>query len=276
MSRLACVAACALSLIVASGGGAEEPKNAAPSSEKSVLDEIADCMAKNRPMESSIQTIAMNSHDRIGSVNETRARIYWRTFDDKSRILLYLTAPPDMRGASLLMLEKDHGNDMFMFLPELNRTRRVTSRMAASSMFGTDFAYEDFERLQGLMDDATSRRLDDTEIDGVAVYTIENIPRQDPDVPSSYEKVITFVEKERCVPLRVDFIERGGKLRKQLLVDRTQINQHGAKYIPQRLVMTDHRDQTRTELLVEEIELDAEIKSSLFTARALETGAARR
>ena len=48
------------------------------------LDEVQDCMDGNLPDPSSVQVIVMNAHDRIGSVTQTRAKIYWRKFKKKS------------------------------------------------------------------------------------------------------------------------------------------------------------------------------------------------
>ena len=233
--------------------------------------EIEDCIRENLPEKSSVQTILLRAKDRIGAINESKATIYWKKFDDGfSRVMLRFSAPPDMRGTGLLLVEKAEQNDMFMYLPELKRVRRVTGRMLAGSMFGTDFSYEQFERIQGLAEDVSSERLPDGQLDGKAVYVLSQIPDQ--EAGSSFERVVTYLDPANCVPLKVEFFERGARLRKLLTADASQIDREGQSWIPRRLLMKDLRDGTETELVVEKIEVEASIPRKIFTQGALERG----
>jgi hypothetical protein len=237
------------------------------------LDEVQDCMDGNQPQSTSLQTIVMNAHDRIGSVTQTRARIYWRKFDDGlSKVLVRLSDPPEMRGAAILMLEKKGSrNDMFMYLPELHRVKRVTGHMMSGSMFGTDFSYEEFESLQGLEnEDFAKELLSDTSLDGRPVYLMQATAKQGLEEKPNYEKVMTYVDQETCVMLKVEFFERGNRLRKRLLGDAKLITQSAGKNVLQRIEVFDLRDETKTELVVEDIEFGADIKTSMFTTRMLE------
>lgn len=241
----------------------------APAAE--TVQEVRDCLAKNMPQDSSVQTIVMNAKDRIGAVTKTRARIYWRKFeDDLSRALVRLSDPPDMRGAALLLIQKKDENDMFMYLPELKRVKRVTGPMMSGSMFGTDFSYDEFENLQGLADDDVSEKLlPDGEVQGRPAYVIEARANPDADPKPSYERTVTYVDKATCVPLQVDFFERGDEPRKRLVGDVASLEKSGDRNLLRRIEISDLRDGTSTELVVEDIELNADVKRSMFSARKL-------
>ena len=64
--------------------------------------------------------------------------------------------------------------------------------------------------------------------------------------------------------------EPGGHQRKTLTVDRNAIFQEGEARIPQKLRMQDLRDQTSTELAIEELEVNVKIPRKLFSTSSLE------
>ncbi len=237
--------------------------------------EIEQCVRSNQPESTSIQTIALRSKDRIGAVTQSEATIYWKKGDDElSRLLMRFASPPDMRGSGLLLLEKkDDRRDMFMYLPELNKVKRVTNRMMTGSMFGTDFTYEEFERFNGFADTDGLERMDDAEVEGRKTYVVTHSPG--PDSGSAYERIVKFVDKKTCVPIKTEFYERGGRLRKVSISDPAQMMQAGTGWVPGHTTMRDLRDETETDLIISKIEVNAEIHRKFFTQRHLESGAGR-
>ena len=235
------------------------------------VSEIDACVRANLPEATSRQSVVMRAKDRVGSVTETRAEVFWKKFDDDlSRALLRFSAPPDLQGAGLLVIEQEGRNDMFMYLPELRRVKRVTGRMVTGSMFGTDFTYEQFERMQGMADDASTQREPDAEVAGRPVYVLVHVPEAELGAPS--ERVVTYVDQEKCVALKAEFYESGETLRRVLEVDPDRVLRSGVSWVPRRLVMKDVRDGTETELEVEQIETDVDIPRRVFTQSALEQG----
>jgi Outer membrane lipoprotein-sorting protein len=233
--------------------------------------EIEDCARATLPRDSSIQTVFLSARDRAGGSRDLRARIYWKRFDDgRSRVLLRVTDPPDMRGAGLLFVEKETRNDTFLYLPALRRVRRVTTRMVSSTLFGTDLSLEDFERLQGLARGPDPTRLPDGVVRDRPVYVLEAELGNGAD--SAYERIVSYIDRETCVPLRVEYYEPGGRLRKAIEADPAQIVSAGGARVPRHLSATDLRDDTSTEIVVEEIEVGAPVSRHLFSARFLETG----
>lgn len=237
------------------------------------LEEIEECVRNNLPRTSSVQTVALRSTNRVGDVNESIATIHWMSFDDDlSKVLLRFTRPLEMRGAGLLLLEKKgRSPDTFLYLPEIGQVRRVSSSAAASSLFGTDFSYEDFNRLVGMSGEAAKELGDDTEIEGRGAHTITARPT--PESGSAYERIVMAVDTETCVVLQTQSYEPGDQLRKVLLTDPAEIKQIGSLWVPHRLTMRDVRDETKTDVVVEEIEVEAKIHRKMFSARELEAGA---
>jgi len=250
---------------------AEPSATAAPTLE--TVRQVVDCIKENLPHRSSVQTLAFVSTDRVGSVSRSVSTLHWERGDnDLSRALLRFLEPVDLKGSGLLMLEqKERGPETFMYLPELRKVRRVSSRAASSSLFGTDFSYEDFERLLGMSVDMRKEKMPDASWKDRAVYVIATYP--DPESDSAYERVVNRVAKETCTLLEAEFYEPGNLLRKRLTIDLDQITREGDRWIPRRQTMEDLRDETKTDLLIEEIELDVKIHRKMFSQRNLESGA---
>jgi len=239
----------------------------------STVDEISQCVRDNMPSKSSTQTITLRSINRVGDVTESSATIYWQQDDDGlSKVLLRFSEPLDMRNSGVLMLEQEgRSPDTFLYLPSTKMVRRVSSRAASSSLFGTDFSYEDFARLVGMANDATKVRGDDAEVSGRPTYVIESTPAADSG--SSYEKVVSFVDQETCVPLRIESYEDGARLRKRLTADVAKLSREGSSWVSRHQTMEDLRDDTRTEVEIEAIDTEAKIHRKMFSARELEAGA---
>ena len=185
-----------------------------------------------------------------------------------SRVMLRLREPRDLRGAGFLLIEKKPRVDMFVYLPDLEKVRRVTTRMLSGSLFGSDFTYEDFQRLQGMEVEGQSERLADATLDGVSVHVVAHHPA--PDTGSGYERVVTYVARDTCVALKTEMWERGERLRKVLTADRESVFQRDGVRISRNLLMEDLRDKTSTRLVVTEIEVGTEIPRKIFTVLNLE------
>ncbi len=244
---------------------------AASAAELQTAEQIGACHRASFPDESSVQTISMNAKDRIGAVTVSKAKMHWKKFDDGlSRVTMRFFDPPDLRGAGLLMIEKKARNDMFIYLPELGRVKRITSRMTSSSMFGTDFSYEEFERMQGIAESAPTTRAEDGVVDGRPAYVLEVRPTSESD--SAYERILTFIDKDTCIQLRSEFYERGDRARKVLTAKTSTLTREADVWLAREYLMRDLRDETETTMIVEEVEVGVEIPRKFFSVRWLESG----
>jgi hypothetical protein len=230
---------------------------------------VTECMARNVPKKTSLQTIEMRARDRIGAERSIRGKIYWKRFDDGfSRVLAKFSAPVDIDGARLLMIGKKNRNDIFLYMPAVKKVRRINSQTVRGNIFGTDFSYEDFERLQGMSGEVKAERMPDADLDGRPVYVL--VSRPPPDSGSAYEKAVSYVDQETCVPLKVELFEGGERLRKVLSSDPDKIARADGLWLPREVLMRDLRDQTETRLVIDEIEVGAKIPDRCFSTTALE------
>jgi len=102
------------------------------------------------------------------------------------------------------------------------------------------------------------------------VYVVESTAKSDLEKRPNYEKTVTYVDQEWCLPLKVEFFERGGKLRKRMTSDVASVEDHDGHHVTRRLEITDLRDDTKTELEIEEVEFEAKVSQSMFSHRTLD------
>src|SRR5262249_40105606 len=152
--------------------------------------------------------------------------------------------PPEMRGTAMLMIESANGpSDFYVYSPDERKVRRVVGR-SNSGLFGTDFSYDDFENWRTFQKHGTAERTADATIAGRPVYVVVSAPAKDEQ--SSYEKIVTSIDRETCVVLQVDSFETGGKLRKVLRADPAKVESVGPLSVATAVELEDMIDQTKT------------------------------
>lgn len=234
--------------------------------------EIDACIRRNLPARASIQTVSLTAHDRSGESRELRGKIYWqRTEKGHNQMMAEVEAPPADRGSRYLFLERESGSDTFVFLPELGKKRRIHPRSASGSLFGTDFSYEDIEHVRSISGgESAAERLPDAEVGGRQVSVVAVSPA--PESESAYRRIVYFVDAETCVILKIEFYGSGERPDKVMDADPAAVTKEGEGWVPRHLQMRNLVADTRSELRVDEIELDPKIPEKIFSAGYLERG----
>ena len=234
-------------------------------------EEVQHCVQQNFPDDSMTQTMKMVMKDRMGVERLLEAEMFWEKDQTTrlSKVLLKFDNPPELRGAAVLVIEKKPVNDMFMFLPELGKTRRITSSMVSGNMMGTDFTYEDFARLQGMIGHLEAERAADEQVAGRTAFVTVSRPAE--GVESDYERIRSAIDQETCVPLRVEFFQKGlAEPAKVLTIDPTRLAAVKSGWMPQELRMEDVRGGTSTNLVIEKLEVSVPIDRKLFSQSELD------
>lgn len=120
--------------------------------------------------------------------------------------LIRFVAPADISGTGMLTIDHAGDNtDQWVYLPALDRARRIASSRKGGRFVGSDLFYEDLRDREVSMD--RHRLLRKEKFQGVMCDVLESIPR-DPD-NSVYSKRISWIYPAALIALRVDFYERG-------------------------------------------------------------------
>lgn len=179
----------------------------------------------------------------------------WTMGDDHS--LVRVVEPRKDRGNGTLTDDKS----MWSYSPKINRVIKVPSSMMGQSWMGSDFSNKDVARADEIVDEYEHTLLSTEEVDGIIVYEIEAIPDEDAAVVWGSE-VLRI--REDHVVLEHSFFDQDGELVKSLTT--MEIAEMGGRISAkrQRMSKADAADEW-TEIQVNEVDYDVELKESLFT-----------
>jgi hypoxanthine-DNA glycosylase len=163
-------------------------------------------------------------------------------------------------------------NEMWVWLPRVERVIKVPPTMMHSSWQGSDFTYEDIVKADSVVKDYTHTLLSKkVEADRV-VYKIQGDPKQ--DAPVVWGKVImdVAVYGEEAVPLKEeDYSERGSLER---TITLSQIKRMGGRLLPAKLECVPSRKAgQKTTLEYHSLEFDIPLEDSFFSLSKLQKGA---
>lgn len=234
------------------------------------LAEIEACVSRNLPDAAGVIEFSVEAIDRTGAVTLSRAEIRWTKDEDElARVLLRVSEPAKTAGTALLIIDrKSDQPEFFLRLPEIARVKRVRSKRLRGPVFGTDFSFEDLQRLREPLDRADLELIGIGEVDGQSAWLIEALPGREDG--SEYTRVLTYIDQKNCVPIQVDLFEHGDRLRKRLRAAVDEIRSVGTANLPHVFTMDDLRRDTRTVIRIERFESSPHLPVEQFTRRALQ------
>ncbi len=146
----------------------------------------------------------------------------WGSDKKDSRAISLVLQPVTDKGIGMLTYEyadSDRENDVLLYLPALEKVRRVVSggdgNEDGGSFFGTEFFVDDTQLKK--VDDYTYTMVGEEVQDGRPVWVIESVPTEKRSRKTQYGKSRLWVDKERKLILREDIYNRAGKLYRQRL-----------------------------------------------------------
>lgn len=180
----------------------------------------------------------------------------WSLGEDYSLILI--TAPARDEGTSFLM----RNNEIWNWLPDVNRTIKMPPSMMSQSWMGSDFSNNDLVRESSVITDYTYSLLEDETVDGYDCYKIEMIPK--PDAPIVWARVVSFISKDEYLNLRVEYYDEDDEMVR--VMTGSEVQQLGGRLLPTRMEMIPVEDEgNRTIITYQDIEFDIDISERFFS-----------
>jgi outer membrane lipoprotein-sorting protein len=176
--------------------------------------------------------------------------------------MLYM-APSRDKGTK--MLKK--GDDLWMYLPSVDRTQKISGHMLRQGMMGSDVSYEDMMQSTEMAEMYTATITGAGDVEGNACWIMELIAKDD---SVTYPKRISYVGKETLIPLRQELYALSGMLLKSWTMGDIKEFEGGRKF-PTRMVITDEvKKDSRTIIEFPEMTFGIELEEEVFSQRWLE------
>ena len=231
------------------------------------LDSLRACMAANLPAQSLFQEVRLVARDAAGA-RELQARVYGMKLNEEVAVMIDVRAPADMSGSRYLVVSGQDSDAMYLYLPALNRTRRVVGSMAGQSLWGTEFSYEDVKLLRGLM---THGEVSMEHVQWQQRPAHRLLVRPQSTDQSAYTLVKLTVDAATCVVVAASFEDEAGAVKSMEvpLEDLVQVDEH---WWARRVIVNSQRRNASSELIVDDYSFDPELRARLFDPRTFHQG----
>jgi outer membrane lipoprotein-sorting protein len=195
-----------------------------------------------------------------------------------ARTVVQFLAPPAQ--AKTRFLTKDNGkggSDQWIYLPSLNKVRRIASSESGGSFMGTDFSYDDMSITSRDTDDDTKTKLADGTADGKACFVVQSVPK---DSDYQYQKMLYFVGKDDSLVYKIELYKNSNDANATKIMELSGYQADKGKdgtvhMTPHSMKISTVAAGTNTVITMNRVEYDMNIPEGVFDTDYLQTGRAR-
>lgn len=211
---------------------------------------------------SSVVNLKMTLKNKNGQTSERNMTTKTlELIEDGDKSLIVFDSPKDVKGtATMTFTHKIGADDQWLFLPSIQRVKRISSSNKSGPFVGSEFAYED---------------LSSQEVEKYSYKFLEEsgslvIVEQDPvDPKSGYTRRIVTYNKDKGYRMeKVEFYDRKNSLLKTLIYSDYEVYKNKF-WRASTFVMTNSQSNKETRLEFSNYNFDANLTDEDFTQVAL-------
>ena len=185
----------------------------------------------------------------------------WSQGTDKA--LVRIDRPTKEAGTATLKV----GNNIWNYLPKVNRTIKIPSSMMMASWMGSHFTNDDLVKESRMIRDYFITISHEGERNDVAVYEFTLTPK--PDAAVVWGKVELEVRQDDLMPTWHRYYDEDGTLMRELTF--SEYTTMDDRLVPARLVMQPHdKPDEQTVIMYDELRFNLSIPADTFSLRNLE------
>ncbi|RZI40090.1 outer membrane lipoprotein-sorting protein [Herbaspirillum sp. HC18] len=182
--------------------------------------------------------------------------------DRPTRSFVRILSPAKETGIGSLRI----GNEMWNYLPAVERTIKIPPSMMLQPWMGSDFSNDDLVKESSVVNDYT-HTVQESVQDGVATWRVEATPK--PDAAVVWGKIVYWVRENDVIPLKEEFYSESGDLVRVLTF--SEIRSVGGRSLPTRWEMrTLAKPGNLTTVVLKDAVFDQPITAETFTQRNLQ------
>jgi outer membrane lipoprotein-sorting protein len=180
--------------------------------------------------------------------------------------MIYITSPAKDAGQVFLK----RYNDMWNWMPSINRMIKIPPSMMGQSWMGSDFTNDDLVKMNSMVDDYQHQITGSEVIGGYDCYIIEFIPK--PEAAVVWGKILVWISKNEYYELQAEYYDEDNVLANSMKA--SDIRQMGDRMLPSRMVMIP-RDtekighETRLEMM--DTQFNIRIEEDFFSQQNMKT-----
>jgi outer membrane lipoprotein-sorting protein len=188
---------------------------------------------------------------------------YWEKGKDKS--LIKITSPA--KEAGMVSLKVD--NNMWNYLPGVERVIKVPPSMMMQSWMGSDFTNDDLVKESSIVDDYDPAISGSDTLDGDEVYLLELIPK--PEAAVVWGKIVAYIRARDYIPVKYEYYDEKEELIR--VMNLSEVKWMGDRNIPTVWTIIPLKKEGRkTVMEVIELQFDIPIDDDIFSLSNLKRG----
>ncbi|GAB5499423.1 MAG: outer membrane lipoprotein-sorting protein [Pseudohongiellaceae bacterium] len=238
--------------------------------------ERADSVADGQTRVADYTMVLIDRRDRQRSRELT---IYAKDFDADTHTLSVFDSPADIAGTAYLnhdWQDPDRDDDSWLYLPAMQRVRRIASSDTSDSFMGSDFTYAD---INGIEIDWFDYRFvsESEEVDGYDCWVIEATPREQMQAKAEdatgYSRLQVWIRKDNFIQARAQAWElRGNRIKYFTASDIRQVQGIWTTHRQQAITTRNGRQEHASVLQLNSIEYNTPVADDYFSPDSLQRG----
>ncbi len=137
---------------------------------------------------------------------ETRVKIL-QTSEDTDKVLMQFLSPADVKGVAILTwTHKNTFDDLWIYIPDLRRVKRISSQTKGSEFMGSEFQTEDLIRAEP--EKYTYKWLADKPCGELECYLVDRYPKEKSTI---YSRQVLWIDKDQFRLQQIDSYGKSGK-----------------------------------------------------------------
>ena len=229
--------------------------------------------------DSSVSDITLVLIDRRERQRIRNLKLYSKNYGEDTKTLSLFESPADIRGTAYLNFDWNDSlrdDDSWLYLPALQRVKRLANSDTSDSFLGSDFTYADINGFE--IDWYDYSFVNESEmIDGEDCWVIEMIAKSEfkdrAEEATGYSKMQSWVSKEKFIQLRGQFWELKGNRIKFFTASEVELVEDiwTVKRL-QAITTRNDRQEHASILQIKSIDYNVDVADELLTTQAMQRG----
>ncbi len=203
--------------------------------------------------------------------------LYAKDYADSTRTLTRFSAPADISGTGYLnfdWLDAERDDDSWLYLPALQRVKRLASSETSDAFLGSDFTYADINGIE--IDWYDYRFINESEIvDGQECWVIEVVPKAEikekAEEATGYSRMQLWIRKDNFIQVRAQAWElRGNRIKYFLAEDIHQVAGYWTTGRLQAITTRNDRQEHASVLQLNDVEYNSDLEDDFFSTESLQ------
>lgn len=230
-------------------------------------------VAEARKLDGSEAVVTMKIINEGGQARERKLSMATKLYDSgktEKRIYRFLD-PADVKGTGLLVFDyADKSDDIWVYLPALRKTRRITSSERSKSFMGSEFSYGDFNIPS--LDDYDYTLVKEESAGGEDCYVVELKPKSSSVAEEEgYSKKTYWVSKDKFAIRKGVYYDLDGQVLKELTTSDIKLLDSAKKrYRAMNMEMVNKQNGRKSLFTTGQVSFAPSTDDEFFTTRYLE------